>query len=100
MATPNLKEFAAADSTAIPFHGSASIWRGQRVFGLISDVFEGVADLLAVVIAVLLAYRTYGFLGIGQRLHYGGAVITFAVFGFAVVFVFMLDRAGAYNRGN
>jgi exopolysaccharide biosynthesis polyprenyl glycosylphosphotransferase len=62
--------------------------------------FEAVADLLTIVFAVLLSYVTYYYLALGKHLHYPKHTILGLAFAFAMVMVLMLDRAGAYRRGN
>ncbi len=61
---------------------------------------EVIADLLTIVLSVAIGYRLYYHLDFGKHVHYGGHTVLAASFGFAIVMVLMLDRAGAYSRGN
>lgn len=61
---------------------------------------EMFADFLAVVIGVVLSYAIYRGVGLGKHLRYGTREHILVVLGFAIFFVLMLDRAGAYHRGN
>jgi exopolysaccharide biosynthesis polyprenyl glycosylphosphotransferase len=61
---------------------------------------EAVADLLTIILAVLLGYVTYSSLALGKHIHYPTNAVLGLAFAFAVVMVLMLDRIGAYRRGN
>jgi exopolysaccharide biosynthesis polyprenyl glycosylphosphotransferase len=61
---------------------------------------EVVADLLIIVSSIAFGYEAYRHLALGKHLYYGAHTVLVAAFGFAVVMVLMLDRAGAYSRGN
>ncbi|MGA9797554.1 MAG: sugar transferase [Terriglobales bacterium] len=61
---------------------------------------EAVADLLTIVLAVLLGYVIYSSFALGRHIHYPTHAILGLAFAFAVVMVLMLDRIGAYRRGN
>jgi exopolysaccharide biosynthesis polyprenyl glycosylphosphotransferase len=63
-------------------------------------VCEVVADLLIIVSSIEFSYEAYRQLALGKHLHYGTHTVLAAALGFAVVMVLMLDRAGAYSRGN
>ena len=58
------------------------------------------ADALTVAAAVLLSYRAYHLLRLGKHIHYSPDIIAGAAAGFAVLFVLMLDRDGAYRQGS
>ncbi|MGH9512043.1 MAG: sugar transferase [Terriglobales bacterium] len=61
---------------------------------------EVLIDLLTVTFAVVAGYFIYYGLDLGKHVQYQlGAVIGVA-FAFAIVVVLMLDRVGAYKRGN
>jgi exopolysaccharide biosynthesis polyprenyl glycosylphosphotransferase len=62
-------------------------------------LFEIMADLITVVLAVTLSYGFYYQLGLGKHIHYSLRLVVGVAFGFAVLFVLMLDREGAYNHG-
>jgi exopolysaccharide biosynthesis polyprenyl glycosylphosphotransferase len=61
---------------------------------------EVVADLFAITLAVRFGYAIYVTLQIGKRIHFLPSVIWAAGAIFSVVLVLMLDRVGAYRRGN
>ncbi len=63
-------------------------------------VVEVAIDLLTVIFAVTAGYWIYFYLNIGKHIEYPfRALLTVAV-AFAIVVVLMLDRVGAYERGN
>jgi exopolysaccharide biosynthesis polyprenyl glycosylphosphotransferase len=61
---------------------------------------EVVADLFTIAIAVRLGYSTYGGMGIGKHVHFPLSLIWTVGMAFSAVIVLMLDRVGAYRRGN
>lgn len=61
---------------------------------------EVVIDLLTVTFAVALAYVAYYDLDIGKHIQYRLRGVVGVAFVFAIVVVLMLDRVGAYKRGN
>ncbi len=61
---------------------------------------EMLADLVAVMVAAVFSYAVYRHFGFGKHLQYGTREHIALIFGFAVFFVLMLDRDGAYYRGN
>jgi exopolysaccharide biosynthesis polyprenyl glycosylphosphotransferase len=61
---------------------------------------EAVADVLTIILAVLLGYAAYSSLALGKHIHYPTHAVLGLAFAFAVVMVLMLDRIGAYRRGN
>src|SRR5437899_9408662 len=61
---------------------------------------EVVADLLVIVSSITFGYNAYYHLALGKHIHYEGHSVLAAAFGLAIVMVLMLDRAGAYSRGN
>ena len=61
---------------------------------------EVVADLLVIVSSIAFGYEAYRHLALGKHLYYGAHTVLAAALGFAIVMVLMLDRAGAYSRGN
>ena len=61
---------------------------------------EVVADLLTIVSSIAFGYEAYRHLVLGKHLYYGAHTVLGAALGFAIVMVLMLDRAGAYSRGN
>lgn len=61
---------------------------------------EMLADFIAVMLGTMFSYGLYRSLDLGKHLQYGAREHVAAVLGFAIFFVLMLDRAGAYHRGN
>ncbi|MGH9502870.1 MAG: sugar transferase [Terriglobales bacterium] len=61
---------------------------------------EAVADIITIIFAVLLGYVAYSSLALGKHIHYPTNAVLSSAFAFAVVMVLMLDRIGAYRRGN
>src|SRR5579864_1663214 len=61
---------------------------------------EVIADLLVIVLSIVFGYSAYYHLALGKHILYGTQTVFAAAFGFATVMVLMLDRAGAYSRGN
>jgi exopolysaccharide biosynthesis polyprenyl glycosylphosphotransferase len=74
--------------------------RTTGAFGKAVIACEVVADLLTTTLSVALGYSAYYNLSLGKHIHYGTHAVLGAAFGFAIVVVLMLDRAGAYARGN
>jgi exopolysaccharide biosynthesis polyprenyl glycosylphosphotransferase len=60
---------------------------------------EVAADLLTITLAVAAGYLVYNDLALGKRVHYPTHGVLGLAFGFAIVMILMLDRAGAYGRG-
>lgn len=58
------------------------------------------ADAVTVAAAVLISYSAYHTLGLGKHVYYAPDIIGGAAAGFAVLFVLMLDRDGAYRQGS
>jgi hypothetical protein len=61
---------------------------------------EALIDLLTVGFAVVAGYLAYYNLQLGKHIQYPLKAVFGVAFGFAIVVVLMLDRVGAYNRGN
>jgi exopolysaccharide biosynthesis polyprenyl glycosylphosphotransferase len=61
---------------------------------------EMLADFVAVMLSTVFSYALYRGLGLGKHLQYGAREHVAAVVAFVIFFVLMLDRAGAYHRGN
>ena len=74
--------------------GAAARFRRAVVF------CEVTTDLLTVTIAVVVGYLIYDSLSLGKHIHYPARTIFGLASALAVVMVLMLDRAGAYRRGN
>ena len=75
--------------------------RGKAAHFRLATVFcEVVADLLTITLAISLGYFIYDFFRLGRHLYYPISTITLLAFVFAIGMVLMLDRVGAYRRGN
>jgi len=61
---------------------------------------EVIADLFTVTLAVTLGYLIYDSLSLGKNIHYPARSIFGLASALAIVMVLMLDRVGAYRRGN
>ena len=79
----------AADQTA----------QSREMFEAVAGALERIADFGVVAAAIWLADALYEFSGIGRQLHYSAREVLSVAFAFATVFVFMLGRDGAYDRG-
>lgn len=58
------------------------------------------ADAITVAAAIVISYSAYHTLGLGKHVYYAPDIIGGAAAGFAVLFVLMLDRDGAYRQGS
>ena len=88
---------------AIPypiFATAKDVRRSRGQFEAFTSALERLADLVAVMVAVFVAYSAYELLQVGRQLHYSNGTIVTATLAFAIVFVLMLDHDGAYKRGN
>ena len=61
---------------------------------------EILADLLTITLGIRLGYLVYGAAAIGKHVHFPLQLIWAVGAVFAAVMVLMLDRVGAYRRGN
>jgi exopolysaccharide biosynthesis polyprenyl glycosylphosphotransferase len=61
---------------------------------------EVVVDLLTVTLVVAIGYLSYYDLDFGKHIHYQLRTVAGVAFAFGIVVVLMLDRVGAYKRGN
>jgi exopolysaccharide biosynthesis polyprenyl glycosylphosphotransferase len=69
-------------------------------FRLLIVIFEILADLLTIALAVRLGYFIYMASSVGKHFYFSQRVIWAGGFVLAIVMVMMLDRLGAYRRGN
>ena len=83
----------------MPFRQTA-IPKSHERFEIATAFIERLADLAAVMAATMLAYATYELLQVGRHLHYSAGTVLQGAFGFAALFVLMLDHGGAYKRAN
>jgi exopolysaccharide biosynthesis polyprenyl glycosylphosphotransferase len=61
---------------------------------------EALADLVTITLSVALAYRATYDLWLGRHIYYPARTVLGLAFALSVVMILMLDRAGAYGRGN
>jgi exopolysaccharide biosynthesis polyprenyl glycosylphosphotransferase len=61
---------------------------------------EIVADFLTIIFAVVAGYVIYNSLALGKHVYDPAKTVLAVASAFSVVMVLMLDRAGAYRRGN
>jgi exopolysaccharide biosynthesis polyprenyl glycosylphosphotransferase len=72
---------------------SSQFWRAVVVC-------EIVADFLTIVSAIATGYLIYNSFALGRHIYYPARTLVAVGSAFAIVMVLMLDRAGAYRRGN
>jgi exopolysaccharide biosynthesis polyprenyl glycosylphosphotransferase len=61
---------------------------------------EAILDLSTITVAIVSSYLAYRYLPFGKHIGYSAHSVLGFAFAFAVVMVLMLDRIGAYRRGN
>jgi exopolysaccharide biosynthesis polyprenyl glycosylphosphotransferase len=76
------------------------VWPPRGYFEVMIPIIERLADLVTTMLGVLLACSTYTFLHIGKQQHYPEGTVMIAAIMFAVLFVFMLEKDGGYDRAN
>src|ERR1700683_1015034 len=72
---------------------------GKRSFEVLVDVLERVADIGAVVLALFTARAIYEALHVGRHVHYPFRLVACAAAVFALLFVYLMDWDGGYQRG-
>jgi exopolysaccharide biosynthesis polyprenyl glycosylphosphotransferase len=93
----SIREAVAADLQVVePLsrEGAAARFRHAVVLS------EVIADIVTVTFSVFCGYFMYGHLSLGKQIYYSGKTVLGLASAFAIVMVFMLDRVGAYRRGN
>lgn len=88
----------AVASSAFPV--AREVQHPRERLQLVISLMERTADLVAILLAALLASQVYEFLEVGRRLHYSIGNILLVAFVFAAAFVLMLDHEGAYEQVN
>jgi exopolysaccharide biosynthesis polyprenyl glycosylphosphotransferase len=61
---------------------------------------EALADLLTISLAVMTGYMAYYYFALGKQIYYPPQAVLGLSFAFGLVLILMLDRVGAYRRGN
>lgn len=69
-------------------------------FEMAVSVFERIADSVATIGGVFAAFAIYEFLHLGKQLQYPPQMVAGAAFFFALLFVYLMDWHGGYQRGN
>jgi hypothetical protein len=72
----------------------------KRRFETAVNVLERVADVFVVVSGVFAACAIYEALHLGKNLHYPFHLVASAAALFALLFVYLMDWDGGYQRGN
>src|SRR5205823_6285801 len=62
--------------------------------------FEVTADFATIILTVTLGYFIYYGLELGKHIYYPAKAVLGVALGLAVIIILMLDRVGAYARGN
>src|SRR5207302_3529977 len=62
--------------------------------------FEVTADFATIILTVTLGYFIYYGLELGKHIYYPAKAVLGVALGLAVIIILMLDRVGAYSRGN
>ncbi len=88
------------DAKAIPLTDANALQRACDRFEALFGILERVADFVAVWTAALLTHYSYELSGIGKHVQYPPKIIVGTSLAFAVLFVLMLEHAGAYEEGN
>lgn len=88
--------------TAVPvadvFHRPSAASGLPTQFERVLTLLEFAADFITAFGALCLAY--YAGLAVGEPIAYRSSELFAAIFALAIIFVLMLDREGAYRRGN
>lgn len=100
MSSIQLNDPPVSNGRKLSFSVAGAVAQTRERFEMVATSIERIADLAAVMAAVLLAYFAYEQLEIGRRQHYSLPVVFGTAFVFGVVFVFMLDREGTYAKAS
>jgi exopolysaccharide biosynthesis polyprenyl glycosylphosphotransferase len=79
---------------------SKRVARVQQKFEAVANVLERFADLLVVVTGVFAGRHIYEVLHLGRHLQYSFHAVAAVATLFGLMFVFMMDWDGGYQRGN
>src|SRR5262249_7990163 len=71
-----------------------------RFFQRAIAAFEAVVDLVTIIATVMLGYLIYYHLQLGKHVQYSIRSVFGVSLAFAILVLLMLDRVGAYERGN
>src|SRR5215472_4909122 len=94
-APSNTLEVRRASSVA----GKRDAWEERR-FEAVVNILERAADFFAVVTGVVAACAIYDLLRLGKHLQYPLHLVVSAAALFAMLFVYLMDWDGGYQRGN
>jgi exopolysaccharide biosynthesis polyprenyl glycosylphosphotransferase len=94
------KTFQADTATGLtPVLDRASLGNRTR-FEMVANALERLFDLITVMLATQASYYLYAFLHIGRHVRYPWDSVTSFSMVCAIVFMLLLDNAGAYRRAN
>lgn len=92
---------AGFDLAALPaVHGGRSRRPNGRLFEAVITKIEILADTAAIILALLSAYGIYQVLELGNHYTYPITKLVGVACGFAITYVLLLERTGAYHPGN
>lgn len=97
---PSRKEVPSIDAIGLRLIASIPPRTAAAKFRRTVLVCEAFADLATITLTVLVSYIAYYSFAIGKHIRYSERSVFLLAFALAVVMVLMLDRAGAYSRGN
>lgn len=95
-----LPPLAAPSDPRISSQGRGREAGVPRKFETVVNLLERVVDLAAVIAGVLVAFATYQTMQLGKQVHYSLHFVAAAAVVFAVLFVFLMEWSGGYQRGN
>lgn len=78
----------------------AGVVRRRSRFEHLASMAEVIGDFAAAAIGLIGAYGLYRVLGAGKQVVYSIQTVAVAAAAFALLFVLMLDREGAYGKGS
>src|SRR6266545_443677 len=87
-----------SQAAVLPQTAAARPWR-NHFEGILTGA-EVLSDVLTVVLGLLCSERIYLGMRLGTHAHYSPRVVWASAIGFAVLFVLLLDRDGAYRRSH
>lgn len=97
---PSRKEVRSLDSISLNLVPAVAPRTAAAKFRRTVVVCEAIADLLTITFTVVFSYAAYYESSIGKHIHYSSRSVLLAAFALGAILVLMLDRAGAYSRGN
>jgi exopolysaccharide biosynthesis polyprenyl glycosylphosphotransferase len=83
-----------------PKADAQGIGDAKRTFEATVSILERLADAIAVVLGVIVARAIYETLHLGKQIRYPIHLVALTATFFALVFVYMMDWEGGYQRGH